>query len=265
MNPQNVSESGGTEIPARIAQITPPATRSSSSASARTWRDGSRTARRWDTELLGWAGLCVGAGVIASVLLRTLVPTATGSLLSALAMWTGMVIPLLIAFRRTRPRGLLPFRWVDVLYGLVIGGTLRIIEGWLAVAAGGTVAFPTFPLVNGQLPDLWWLTLILGPIAIAPLVEEFLFRGLLVVAVFRIARRGLDGAALALVASTASFVALHAIDGISTWAEPVSLTFVAIACSLLVLLTGRIWGAVLVHVAFNASAVALALVGTLLS
>ncbi|WP_345752744.1 CPBP family intramembrane glutamic endopeptidase [Microbacterium rhizophilus] len=265
MNPQNASEPGGADIQARIAKIDPPSRRSSHVSSTRTWRDGSRTARRWDTELLAWAALCVGGGAIASILLRTLIPTTAGSLMSALAMWAGMAAPVVLAFRRSRPRGLLRFRWVDVLYAIVLGGALRIIQGWFAVAAGDSGAFPTYPLVDGRLPDLWWLTSLVGPVAIAPLLEEFLFRGVVLVAVFRLARRGLDGGALALVASTAAFVALHAISGMASWAEPVSLTFVGLTCALLVLLTGRIWGAVLTHVVFNASAVGLALIGTMLA
>ncbi|MER7796453.1 type II CAAX endopeptidase family protein [Microbacterium sp. NPDC096154] len=234
------------------------------SSSTRTWLEGSRTARKWDTELIGWAALIVGAGVITSVLLRLLIPTTTGQILAALALWASLAAPVVLAFRRGRPRGLLRFRWTDVLYGIVIGGALRVVQGWLEVAAGGSGAFPTYPLLNGQLPDLWWFTALVGPVLIAPAVEEFLFRGVVLVAVFRIARRGLDGAALAIVASTGAFVAMHAITGMSSWEEPVTLTIVGMTCAVIVLLTGRIWGAVLVHLVFNASAVALALAGTML-
>ncbi len=229
----------------------------------RTWRAGSRTARKWDLQLLAWAAICVGAGAIGSVIVRTLLPGSTGSILGALTWWVAMAVPVVIAFRRSRPRGLLVFRPSDILYGIVFGVTLRIIEGWLAVAAGGSGAFPAYPTIDGRLPDLWWFGELLGPVAIAPVLEEFLFRGVIVVTVYRLARRGLDAAALAVVASTAAFVAIHAITGMASWAEPVSLSLVAITCSLLLLLTGRIWGAVLVHVVFNATAVALALIGTL--
>lgn len=265
MNAHDERESANGDIPARIANIEPPQTRASHSpraASTRTWLEGSRTARRWDTDLLGWAALGLGAGAIGSVLLRTLISNQTGSLLAAVTLWAGMAVPIVIAFRRSRPRGLLRFHPVDLLYALVIGGALRIIQGWLAMAAGDSGRFPSYPLIDGNLPGLWWMTSLVAPVVIAPVIEEFLFRGVIVVTVFRLARRGLDGAALALVASGAAFVALHALTGMPSWAEPASLAIFAIACTLLVLLTGRIWGAVLVHVVFNASAVALALIGT---
>lgn len=263
MDQHDIREPDQSDLPARISTIDPPQRRSSRSSSTRTWLEGSRTARKWDLQLLAWAALWVGAGAIASVLLRTLLPGPTGSVLGAIAWWIGMAAPIAIAFRRSRPRGLLSFRPSDILYGIVFGVMLRIIEGWLVVAAGGSGAFPAYPLVDGQLPTLWWFGELVGPVAIAPLIEEFLFRGVIVVTVYRLARRGLDAAALAVVASTAAFVAIHAISGMASWAEPVSLALVSMTCAVLVLLTGRIWGAVLVHVVFNASAVVLALVGTL--
>lgn len=265
MDQHDVREPEQSDLPARIANIEPPQTRSSRSSSTRTWREGSRTARKWDQQLLAWAAIGVGAGAIASVLLRTLIPGSAGSVLGAVAWWVGMAAPIVIAFRRSRPRGLLTFRPSDILYGVVFGCALRIVEGWLAVAAGGSGAFPAYPLFDGRLPDLWWLGELVGPVAIAPVLEELLFRGVIVVTVYRLARRGLDAAALAVVASTAAFVAIHAISGMPSWAEPVSLSLLAITCTLLVMLTGRIWGAVLVHVVFNASAVALSLVGTALA
>ncbi|MGO3233789.1 MAG: CPBP family glutamic-type intramembrane protease, partial [Microbacterium sp.] len=58
---------------------------------------------------------------------------------------------------------------------------------------------------------------------------------------------------------------VHAVtSGVARWDETVSLTLVGLTCGLLVLLTGRIWGAVLTHMVFNGAWVMLALVGTLL-
>ncbi|GAA3656069.1 CPBP family intramembrane glutamic endopeptidase [Microbacterium marinilacus] len=233
--------------------------------STRTWLDGSRTARRWDTELLGWTALCLGAAVIASVLLRTTVPGAAGTVLAGAALWIGMAVPTALAFRRGRPRGLLAFRTMDVVYALVLGIALRTVQGWLDLAAGGGT-FPSYALGDGASTGVLWLTAVAGPVLLSPVIEEFLFHGVVLVAVYRIARRGLDGALLAIVASTAAFVAMHAITGgMTSWEQPVTWTLVGAALGTLVILTGRIWGAVLTHLVFNLSAALLALVGTALA
>lgn len=233
--------------------------------STRTWREGSRTARYWDAKLIGWAALSVGLGLVAGVLVSSFVPGITGALASVLIMWAGLAVAILIAFRRGRPRGLLGFRFVDLLYALVFGVGLRTVQGLLGIAAGDSGGFPSYPSVDGALPQFWWFIDGVAPMIIAPVLEELLFHGVLLVAVYRVARRGLEGALLALTASTAAFVAVHALTGVTArWDAPALLTIVALTCGLLVLLTGRIWGAVLVHVVFNGSWVVLTLVGTML-
>ena len=256
MDPSSVREPGNSDVSSRIAKIEPrPARRS---RSKRTWLEGSRTARWWNTELIGWAALSVGAGVILAVAARTLVPGINGSLLAGVAVWIGMAVPVVIAMRRGVPRGLMRFKAVDLLYAVVLGGALRVVQGWLEVAAGGTGALPSY----GSLNSLWWLDASTAVI-VSPALEELLFRGVVLVAVYRIARRGFDGAVLAVVASTAAFVAMHVItSGLSGWDQPVALTIVGATLGTLVILTGRLWPAILVHVVYNLSGVGLALIGT---
>ncbi|MDN3311621.1 CPBP family glutamic-type intramembrane protease [Microbacterium oryzae] len=206
--------------------------------------------------------MSVGAGVLASLVVQTLLSASISEVLSPILLWAGIIVPIVLAFGRGRPRGLLSFRATDILYGVVLGLILRTVQGWFAVAAGGSGALPSYPSLNSQLSPTVALTAILLPVVVAPLVEELLFRGVVLVSVFRIARRGVEGALLAAVASVASFVAMHAIDGVARWDEPVALALVAMTCSALVLLTGRIWAAVLVHLVFNGSYVVLALIGT---
>ncbi|GGH41156.1 CPBP family intramembrane glutamic endopeptidase [Microbacterium album] len=261
--PGHRTASGGV-APDNIGFATEPRSRRRSSAtSTRTWLEGSRTARKWDTDLIGWAALSVGAGLILSILLPTLVSGPAGTLLASTALWTGMAAPLIAAFVRTRPRGLLRFRPSDLLYGVTLGLALRLVQGWLAVAAGGDGALPSHGQMSGTPLGLWSLTGLLGPILLAPLLEELLFRGVILVAVYRIARRGLDGASLALVASSAAFVALHMIVSPPvSWEAPATLTLFGLVAAALVLLTGRIWGAVLMHAFFNGTGLLLSLAGT---
>ena len=57
---------------------------------------------------------------------------------------------------------------------------------------------------------------------------------------------------VALLVSTGLFVLVHGLDRSTLAAGCVlSLALLGLVCGLLVLLTGRIWGAVLVHVVFN--------------
>jgi membrane protease YdiL (CAAX protease family) len=232
------------------------------SGGTRTWLEGSGTARAWNGTVLAYAAVAVGAGIILSVAARVYLPTATGQLLSVLALWVGMAVPVVIAIRRSRPRGLFRFRATDILWGLGLGVLLRIVQGWLETAAGGTGGLPSYPTLDGQLGAAWLITGLLGPVLIAPLVEELLFRGVVLVTVYRTARRGLEAGILAVIASAGTFVAIHSVNGVARWDEPVYLALVGITCAVLVLLTGRIWGAVLVHLVFNGMWVGLALVGT---
>ncbi|WOF22255.1 type II CAAX endopeptidase family protein [Microbacterium betulae] len=232
--------------------------------SARTWRSGSRTTRRWGTDLLAWAAVCVGLGLLLAAAVEAYLPRAPGEIVGTLVLVVAMAVSAVVALRRGRPRGLLELRPSDLLYGVALGLLLRIAEGSLALAAGDSGALPAFATLDGEIPVVSVLTTALLSVLVAPVVEELLFRGVVLVTVFRIARRGVDGALLALVASTAAFVGLHAVTGMTRWDQPVTLSLVGLTCGILVLTTGRIWGAVLVHAVFNASYVVLAVVGTVL-
>ena len=140
-------------------------------------------------------------------------------------------------------------------------------RGWISVAFGGSAALPSYPLIDGRLPSLWWFTDVVAVVTIAPVIEELLFRGVLVVALFTVFRRragrGVAGLVAVLV-STAVFVLVHAIDLGSSPDRAISTALLGLVCGTLVVLTGRIWPAVLVHVLFNVSFVALAVAGTYL-
>ena len=167
-------------------------------------------------------------------------------------IWLALLVPIVIGFRRSTPRGLLRFRAQDLLTGLMFGLALRAVAGWMAPLA----AWPTL--------DSWW-TDALAPALVGPVVEEFFFHGLLLVALYTVFRRAsrsrlAAGTATALI-TTALFVLAHQLTGAldDHWSRPASITLVALVGALLVLLTGRIWSAVILHVTFNASYVLLGL------
>ncbi|WP_164515426.1 CPBP family intramembrane glutamic endopeptidase [Microbacterium sp. 10M-3C3] len=232
----------------------------------RTWLEGGTSVQFWGWELLGWAVLGLGAGLVAAAALNEFAPQPLGSTLSLLVVWVAFLAPVVFAFARSRPRALLRFRPLDLLYGIALGLILRLVQGWLEMAAGGSSAWPAYSS-GGALPSNWWFDQLLAGVIVAPVLEELFFRGLVLVAVYTAVRR-LAGAGIATFAaalvSTGLFVVAHALLAPVTWDAAVSLALVGLINSLIVLLTGRIWGAVLAHAVYNGIWIALATVGTLL-
>ena len=104
-------------------------------------------------------------------------------------------------------------------------------------------------------------------------LRKFFFRGLLLVVIFTLVRRfaGNDAAGvglggfIAVVASAGLFVVAHYLTGSLSVDVAASLTLVGLVCGALVVLTGRIWPAVIVHVMYNGAGVLLMVAGTVLS
>ncbi len=229
------------------------------------WRLGGRTVARWRERLLGVALVSYGIAIVAAALLGAVWESPWAAAVAVIVVWAGMLVPVGWAFRRSRPAGLLRFRWLDLLYATVLGMLLRVVQGWVQQGSGGSRALPSYPLVDDRLPLQWWITDGLGAIVVAPVVEEFFFRAVLLVATYTLLRRRIGrfaAAVVALLATTAVFVLAHTLTSPQAVDGVVAVSALGITCGLLVLLTGRIWGAVLTHAVFNATWVALALAGT---
>ncbi|MGZ0711688.1 CPBP family intramembrane glutamic endopeptidase (plasmid) [Coraliomargarita sp. W4R53] len=230
------------------------------------WREGGRTVRRWRERTLAVAFISLGAGVLAAAAIETMIDASWTPLAATGLIMLGMAVPVVWAFTRSRPAGLLRFRAVDLLYAVVLGTMLRIASGWLEVALGGTGAFPSYTTVNGTFGGSWMLTEVVAPAVVAPLVEEFFFRAVLLVSLYTVLRRPVGSAAAAITAvvvSSAVFMLVHTLTMDLPTATVLSIGMLGAVCSIVVMLTGRIWGAVLIHAVFNASYIALAIIGTL--
>ena len=230
------------------------------------WRLGGRTVLRWREGLLAWACLVFGAALLVGSALQVFLPGTFSALIGTGLAWVGMLVPIVIAFSRSRPVGLLRIRPLDALYGVVLGGGLRLTQGWIEIASGGSGALPSYPRIGGSLPIGWWFTDAVSPIVIGPVIEEFFFRVVILVCVYALLRRAFGGAiagGIAVVVSTGAFLLAHGLDVVAV-DQVVSLTLLGLVCGLTVVLTGRIWGAVLIHVVYNLSFVLLALAGTFL-
>lgn len=232
------------------------------------WRLGGRTVYLWRENLLAIALLSLGGAALAGAAIEFLWQSPWAAASATALVWIGMLVPVVWAFTRSRPVGLLRLRPLDLLYGLVLGVILRTVQGWVEGTSGGAAPFPSYTRIGGDLPSTWALTELVGPIVVAPAVEELFFRAVVLVALYTVLRRPLGrmlAGASALLASTALFVVVHALSGEIDTAQIVSLTLLGLVCGLLVLLTGRIWGAVLVHAVYNTSFVVLALAGTVVA
>lgn len=220
--------------------------------------------KRWNGEVLAWALIGLGAGI--------LVGGFVGGLLGTVALWIGLTIPVILAVRLGIPRGILVFRPIDLLYAIVLGTILRFAQGGIAVAFGGSGALPSYPSLDGTLPPVLVLSDVIAGALIAPTIEEFFFRGVLLVAIFTLVRRAAGragaavgiGGAVAVLASALLFVGAHLlVSGVGP-DDAVSLLLLGLVTGALVAFTGRIWPAVLVHVVYNGLGVVLTIAGTLL-
>lgn len=218
--------------------------------------------------MLAVALVVLGLALLVAATVRGFDAGTVASIVANLIVLAGLLAAVIIAFLRAKPRPLLRLRAVDVLYGVGFGLALRVMQGWLAVAAGDDGAFPSYSSVHQSVGNLWLLADVGSFLLLSPIIEELFFRGVLLVTTYSVVRRmaGRVPAMLAaLTLSTAAFAAAHAwTTGISweAWATPVIVGLVSAA---LVFTTGRIWGAVMLHFIFNAVFVALALIGTLWS
>lgn len=233
----------------------------------RRWREGGSSTAGWDAELLGWAVCAVGAGVLGSYLAPAVFPVETETAAARVLVWLSMAVPVALAFSRSRPRGLLRFRAVDLVYGLVFGTLLRLAEGTVAAVTQGSAVWPSTFSTDGVLPPGFALEAIAGAVVTPPL-EELFFRAVVLVSLFVVLRRGVGAVAAGVASvalSTALFVAAHELVAPRDVSELVAVALLGVVAGAFVLGTGRIWPAVTVHVVFNASGFALLAVGTLLA
>ena len=105
------------------------------------------------------------------------------------------------------------------------------------------------------------VVLVVGIVLVTPVVEELFFRGLMLRALddaLAAAGRAIAGT-VAVVVSSAVFVLLHTLpsgENVSVGLIVATLG-VGVGCGILTLVTGRLGGAIVAHVVFNAIGVAL--------
>jgi len=220
------------------------------------------------------SGLGVAAiGILAAVVLVMLLNEASmrgmirdpqlGVLLSYLVVWVPLLAAVLtfcfVFGSRSLGRDIgLRFRPLDLLWGLTLGVVARVLTTILEIAGYGRMG-GAGAILDEPAHDLWWVfATILAPVAVAPLIEELFFRGLVLRAVRRAAAN--DGTAhrwalgIAVGVSATTFTLVHLIGVTSpthAWIVGLSTLFLGLGAGLLSAITGRLGGAIIAHVAFN--------------
>ncbi|MEL6499560.1 MAG: type II CAAX endopeptidase family protein [Planctomycetota bacterium] len=113
-------------------------------------------------------------------------------------------------------------------------------------------------LATGDRASVWWLAIVAGAVLGAPILEEVVFRGLLQPAI-----RATAGPWAAILISGALFTMLHIPrgpdSGGATWLAIPTLTVLALALGIARERSGRLGVPIVMHIAFNALNVGLAL------
>ncbi|KGJ81726.1 hypothetical protein GY21_01155 [Cryobacterium roopkundense] len=161
----------------------------------------------------------------------------------------------------------LRFRWLDLLWGLSIGLLARSVASAVEILGYGQMGSSAVTF-GETVYDGWWLFgALAAPVLLAPLIEELFFRGLLLRSMLGVTRAGggTRGASvvIAVLVSASVFALVHVLTvGTVTgvWVVGISTLLFGLGAACLAVLTGRLGGAVLAHVTFNALVVVPALV-----
>ena len=214
------------------------------------WRLGGTAMRRWSCAVLSIALFSVGAGVLAAGILSRLVPMFP--IASTVALWIGLAVAIAFATSRSRPAGLFRFHPSDIALGALLGVVLRLVDGWLSGA--NSAQFPSDgTLANGGVAQ-WMMQSAMPAGLIGPFLEELFFRAVILITVYEALRRSTGVAAAgatAVLASAGGFVLLHGLFDAVPLGYGIQLFALGVAAGLMVMLTGRVWGAVAIHMAYN--------------
>ncbi|MFM9958038.1 MAG: lysostaphin resistance A-like protein [Phycisphaerales bacterium] len=134
----------------------------------------------------------------------------------------------------------------------------RAIAAWSGRALPGDVAHDTLnklaqPAASGS-EALWWWATVLGVTVGAPIIEEFIYRGLIQTGLLRLTR----SAPVAIIGTSLPFALAHA--GAVESHALLTLFVLSLGFGLALEKTGKLWVCVLMHAAFNGANIALAMV-----
>ncbi|HUG74414.1 MAG TPA: CPBP family intramembrane glutamic endopeptidase [Acidimicrobiia bacterium] len=177
------------------------------------------------------------------------------------AQLVGMVLALAALVPRRKPwreSFRWSVRWSD-LVGLPIGLGIQVVLALLvgSIASAVEIEIPTQEVIDSAAAaGVWfeWVLVAVGLVVLGPLVEEVLFRGVLLRALERRSRF------IAVYGSALLFAAAHAFDP-AAWFMLPSLFVLGVVLGYEVLRTGRLGRVVAIHAGFNSLALGGLIVG----
>lgn len=198
----------------------------------------------------GWVGL--PAWLLASLDLIVLSAPLVAAVLVARIAARGSLAAAL---------GLRHWRWMDAAVGISIALIVRGLVETIAPTTGSLVT-PFAEDVGAAVPAI--VVAVVGGVLLSPIVEELFFRGLALRAMTQASTPALGAISASIVSvgvTTLGFVALHVLPsgGAVPLALVVGATAIGLGCGILAAVTDRLGGAVVAHVVFNASGIALLL------
>ncbi|WP_139382527.1 CPBP family intramembrane glutamic endopeptidase [Plantibacter cousiniae (nom. nud.)] len=182
-------------------------------------------------------------------------------------VWLPLVVALVIVLLvpSLRPTAPSAVRWsirpIDLLWGAAAGLLLRIIVSSLEVLSYGglpATAGNAVPLATAD-EVVYVVVALLSVVLIAPVIEETFFRGLVLPSLIGLLR---GGRWIAVAISASLFAILHLL-AVTTVAQAIVVglgtLLVGLGAGSLAVLTGRLGPAIVAHVVFNGSILALGL------
>lgn len=205
-------------------------------------------------------------GVVLAILLvlvvspRVTAPQA-GVLLSYLAVWAPFAVLVLVAVFRHGTGSLvrdlgLRFRPIDLLWGLSIGMLARVVAWLVEIIGFGRMGGGAVTFGETVLDGCWLFGAVLAPVLIAPFVEEVFFRGLVLRAVAgSVAGSRAVSLGIAIAVSGLVFALVHVLQATTVteaWVAGLGTLVFGLAAASVAAFTGRLGGAVIAHITFNA-------------
>ncbi|PSL38916.1 CAAX prenyl protease-like protein [Labedella gwakjiensis] len=227
------------------------------------------TTHRWSLTV-PVVGVLIAVAVLPVASLPS-VPAALRESLSYAVVWLPLSAAVALSVRgatkgRVEPwwRVLrLPISVAGVVAGLFVGLTARSLGLLLEVLTTGRIGTGSAILSGGAVGVVAGIAIVIASIVVAPVLEELFFRGTLQPAVGERLGLGLWRELVTVLVVAATFAAVHAVAGAGLLAALV--TFIAGVGFGLVARSYRVGAAIVAHMVFNASGLAIALSATGLS
>ncbi|MDQ4502973.1 CPBP family intramembrane glutamic endopeptidase [Sinomonas sp. ASV322] len=214
---------------------------------------------------LTWAGLGIVATLACGLAAENWAPRDNphvSGLLAYLAAWLPMLAALTLAMKGNSFRQIVSYLGIrvhamDIFWGLGLACAARAADGYLQILLTGSTGLESQPTLGAVVSGSTLVTGVVAPVIIAPLLEEFFFRGLIQRTLTELLRprSAFARATVAVVVTSLVFAAIHVLLLARTPTELAALaagTFIfSVGAGIAAAATSRLGAAMVGHVVFN--------------